>query len=77
MNEQNSSIISPAFYTDKQIARLLNLSPSWVRGQRLKRRQGQPHILTLDPRSIGGAVRYVASEVEAFIAAIVDGGSRT
>lgn len=71
MNDYNSILISPAFYTDKDIARRLNLSASWVRGQRMKRRQGQPHILTIDPRCIGGAVRYVVSEVEAFIASIM------
>lgn len=60
----------PAFYNDKDIARRLNLSSSWVRGQRYKRRHGLPHIFTLDPRYIGTCPRYVAAEVEAFIAAI-------
>lgn len=58
------------FYTDKDIARRLNLSPSWVRGQRHKRRRGEPHILNIEPRYIGSCPRYVAEEVEAFIAAI-------
>lgn len=70
MQNADKPLITPAFYTDKDIARRLNLSHSWVRLQRYKRRHGQPHILTLDPRHIGGAVRYVASEVEAFIASI-------
>jgi hypothetical protein len=70
MQNVQNSIITPAFYTDKDVARRLNLSPSWVRVQRHKRRQGQLHTLNLDPRCIGGAVRYVASEVEAFIVAI-------
>lgn len=61
------------FYTDKDIARRLNLSPSWVRVQRHKRKKGQPHILNLDPRYIGSCPRYVADEVEAFISAIVEG----
>ena len=66
--------IEPAFYSDKDVARRLNLSPSWVRGQRHKRRHGLPHILDLDPRYIGTCARYVPSEVEAFIAATVGHG---
>lgn len=69
------SPVQPAFYNDKDIARRLSLSPSWVRGQRHKRRNGQPHILDIDPRYIGSCPRYVVSEVEAFIGAIegIDG----
>ena len=63
-------MIEPAFYCDKDIARRLNLSPSWVRGQRHKRTHGLPHILDLEPRYIGSCPRYVAEEVEAFIASI-------
>jgi hypothetical protein len=63
-------IIEPAFFTDKDVARRLNLSPSWVRGQRHKRRQGLPHILNVDARYIGSCPRYVASEIDAFVAAI-------
>lgn len=62
--------MDPAFYNDKDVARRLNLSPSWVRGQRHKRTHGLPHILNLDPRYIGSCPRYVANEVEAFIAAL-------
>jgi len=63
-------LMEPAFYTDKDIARRLNLSPAWVRGQRFKRAHGLPHILALEPRYIGSCPRYVASEVEAFVAAL-------
>lgn len=62
--------IEPAFYTDKDIARRLNLSPSWVKGQRHRRRHGLPHIMNLEPRYIGSCPRYVAEEVEAFVAYI-------
>lgn len=62
--------IEPAFYTDKDVARRLSLSPSWVRGQRHKRRQGLPHILDVDARYIGSCPRYVAGEIDAFVAAI-------
>lgn len=59
-----------AFYSDKDVARRLNLSPSWVRGQRHKRKHGEDHILDIEPRYIGSCPRYVAAEVEAFIAAL-------
>lgn len=60
----------PKFYSDKDVARILSMSPAWVRGQRHKRRHGLPHIFDLDPRYIGSCPRYVAREVEAFIEAI-------
>lgn len=63
-------MIEPAFYNDKDVARRLNLSPSWVRGQRHKRTHGLPHIFDLDARYIGSCPRYVAGEVEAFIASL-------
>jgi len=66
-------LLLPAFYNDKDVARRLNLSPSWVRGQRHKRAHGQAHILDLEPRYIGSCPRYVATEVEAFVASIEQG----
>jgi hypothetical protein len=66
-------LLQSAFYSDKNVARRLDVSPSWVRGQRHKRAHGLPHIFDLNPRYIGSCVRYVAEEVEAFIAAIKQG----
>jgi len=60
-------IADPVFYNDKDIARILSLSVSWVRGQRHKRRNGIAHILNIDPRYIGSCPRYLKSEVDAFI----------
>lgn len=60
-------MIEHAFYTDRDVARRLNLSPEWVRGQRFKRRHGQNYIFDLEPRYIGSCARYVAAEVEGFI----------
>ena len=62
--------IEPDFYNDKDIARKLNLSASWVRGQRHKRAKGLPHTLKVDARYIGTCPRYVRGEIEAFIASI-------
>lgn len=59
--------IEPAFLNDKEVARILGLSPSWVRGQRFRRSHGLEHILNLEPRYIGSCPRYVREEVEAFV----------
>jgi len=56
------------FYTDKEIARKLNMSPSWVRGQRHKRNHNQPCIFDLKPCYIGSCARYKREDVDAFIA---------
>ena len=60
--------IEAAFYSDRDVACRLGMSASWVRGQRHKRRHGQPHILNLEPRYIGSSARYFRDEVEAFVA---------
>ena len=62
--------IDAAFLNDKEVARIIGLSPSWVRGQRHKRSQGLPHILALEPRYIGTCPRYLRTEVDAFVAAL-------
>jgi hypothetical protein len=69
-NQGERMTIEPAFLTDKEVARIIGLSPSWVRGQRHKRSHGLPHLLDLEPRYIGTCPRYVRTEVEAFIAAL-------
>jgi hypothetical protein len=61
---------TPEFYTDKDVARILGMSPSWVRGQRHKRRHGQPCTFNLRPCYIGSCARYVRGDVEAFVASI-------
>lgn len=69
-NKETPMAIIPLFYCDKDIAQILSLSTSWVRGQRHKRRNGIPHILSVDPRYIGSCPRYLKSEIDAFIATI-------
>lgn len=58
------------FYGDKDVARILNMSPAWVRGQRHKRRHGQPCVFNLEPRYIGSCARYLRDDVEAFVASL-------
>lgn len=62
--------IEPDFYTDKDVARKLSLSTSWVRVQRHKRAKGLPHTLNVDARYIGSCPRYVRGEIEEFVASI-------
>ena len=62
--------IEPDFYNDKDVARKLSLSTSWVRGQRHKRSKGLPHSLNVDARYIGTCPRYVREEIDAYVAAI-------
>lgn len=62
--------IEPDFYTDKDVARKLSLSTSWVRVQRHKRSKGLPHTLKVDARYIGTCPRYLRGEIEAFVASI-------
>lgn len=61
---------APEFYCDKDIARLLRMSPSWVRGQRHKRQKGLPCILDIQPRYIGSSPRYLRADVEQFLSSL-------
>jgi predicted DNA-binding transcriptional regulator AlpA len=54
---------------DADIARLTSMSKSWVRKQRMNRRRGLPHVLTIDPVRIGSVPRYRLNDVEAWLAA--------
>ncbi len=61
----------PVFLSDREIAEIFKLSRSWVRQQRLKRRNGLPHVLTIDPIMIGGVPRYLEAQVLALIDTLV------
>lgn len=67
-------MVEPAFYSDKDVARILNISPTWVRQQRFRRAHKLPNGFDLEPCRIGGCVRYVADEVHALVAAYKGGG---
>lgn len=57
------TIVENRLITDFEIARLLGVSRSWVRKERMNRRRGLDHALTIDPVMVGTCPRYVASEV--------------
>jgi hypothetical protein len=72
-------------YADADLSVTLRISRSWIRKQRMYRRQGLPHCLTIDPVMIGSVPRYRVSNVEAWLAAqsakplaghSIDGGQR-
>jgi hypothetical protein len=61
-----------AFYNDNEIAALLGMSSSWVRGQRFKRKHGEEHVLTIDPVYIGKMPKYDRVEVDEFVEALIN-----
>ena len=64
--------------SDADIADMLGMSLSWVRNERLNRRRGLPHTLTIDPVMIGSAPRYRRSEVVDWVASLeIDPSSST
>ena len=56
--------------SDADIAGMLGMSRSWVRKERLNRRCGLPHTLTIDPVMIGSTPRYRQSEVMDWVASL-------
>ena len=54
-------------YSDAELSSLLKISRSWVRKQRMLRRAGLPHALTIDPVMIGACPRYRVSDIEAWL----------
>ena len=53
--------------SDAAIADRLSMSRSWVRQQRLLRRRGEPHFLTIDPVMIGTSPRYRVEDLDALL----------
>jgi hypothetical protein len=67
-NDQTKKVAVPgALIGAAEVAAMISLSPSWVRGQRYKRRHGLPHILTVDAVMIGSAPRYRRAEIVTWI----------
>lgn len=64
----------PILICDKEVARLIGMSPSWVRVQRMKRRRREEHSLAVDPILIGASPRYRTEDIEAWIASLGNGG---
>jgi len=59
--------INNPLISDRDIAEHLSMSRSWVRQQRLLRRRGEPHFLTIDPVMIGTSPRYRVEDLDALL----------
>jgi predicted DNA-binding transcriptional regulator AlpA len=60
--------MSDQLYADRDLAARLRISRSWIRKQRMYRKNGLPHCLTIDPVMIGSVPRYRASDIESWLA---------
>lgn len=60
-------MITPVLYRDRDVAKLLGMSSSWVRGQRHLRRQGKEHVFSLDPVLIGSTPLYPVDELLSWV----------
>ncbi len=58
------------YLSDKDLANILGLSPSWCRRQRYLKGKGEPHFFTVEPVYIGSSPRYKASEVKSWLDAL-------
>lgn len=58
--------------SDKEVARLVSMSPSWVRKERFNRRHGQPHCFEIDPVMIGTSPRYRLADVTTWIEQLIN-----
>ena len=53
----------PQLMKDAEVAHLLAMSQSWVKGQRFKRRHGLTHVFDIDPVMVASKPRYRRAEV--------------
>jgi hypothetical protein len=60
--------MEPNLINDHKVAKMLSISPEWVRNQRWRRRRGLEHVLTVEPVMIGRSPRYRIEDVETWIA---------
>ena len=57
----------PTYLSDKDLAELVRMSPSWVRKQRHLRFKGENHSLTIEPIYIGSSPRYLNTTVQEWL----------
>lgn len=55
---------------DSEVAARLCISRSWIRKQRMYRRNGKHHYFTIDPIMVGSVPRYRESDLELWIASL-------
>lgn len=49
--------------SDKDVANIIKLSPSWIRKQRYLRKNNQEHVFAVDPVLVGESPRYRQTDV--------------
>lgn len=52
---------------DRDVSRITAMSQSWVRRQRMMRRQGLEHVFDIDPVMLGSSPRYRQSDVDSWL----------
>jgi len=62
-------MLTDPLYSDSDLASILRMSRSWIRKQRMLRRGGLPHVLTIDPIMIGSCPRYRLADIKAWLEA--------
>lgn len=64
-NETNQT--PDQYLCDKDVAKILCVSPAWVRKQRYLRKNEAEHILPVSPVYIGRNPRYKSSEIQGWL----------
>jgi hypothetical protein len=65
--EKQNECHSEIYLSDKDLAKILGLSPSWCRRQRYLRDKGDPHVLTIEAVYVGSSPRYKHSDVKSWL----------
>ncbi len=73
--EDNASTDTNQLINDKTVSRLISMSCSWIRRERMRRRRGEFHVFTVTPVTIGNSPRYRFVDVAAWMSSLVEGGA--
>jgi hypothetical protein len=60
------------YLSDQDVAKILRLSPAWVRKQRYLRSGGESHVLSIDPVYIGSSPRYRLADFNKWLVSLND-----
>ena len=60
---------------DKTISKMISMSCSWIRKERMLRKRGEFHVFTVPPVTIGNSPRYRFADVVAWMASLAEGGA--
>lgn len=58
------------YLSDQDVAKILRLSPAWVRKQRYLRSGGESHVLSINPVYIGSSPRYRLADFNEWLAGL-------